>query len=64
MRQGSGCRPIVKEHAMKRYMSWFTTVLLIAAVVGVSACNTVAGVGKDVSKAGEAVEKAAERAKK
>ncbi len=49
---------------MKRYMSWFTTVLLIAAVVGVSACNTVAGVGKDVSKAGEAVEKAAERAKK
>jgi predicted small secreted protein len=36
---------------------------LLAAFV-LSGCNTIAGVGKDVKKAGEAVEESAEGAKK
>ena len=35
-----------------------------AATFAVSACNTIEGAGKDVSKAGEAVAKAAKDAKK
>ena len=34
-------------------------VALVAATLMVSACNTVAGAGKDVSSAGDAVTKAA-----
>ncbi len=37
--------------------------VMIAAPLLVSACNTVAGFGKDVSKAGGALEEAAEDAK-
>ena len=36
---------------------------LIAAALAVSACNTVAGVGRDVSAAGSAVTGAANEAK-
>ena len=32
---------------------------LIACVLAVAACNTVEGVGKDIKKGGEAIEKAA-----
>jgi len=32
---------------------------LIACVVAVAACNTMEGVGKDIKKGGEAIEKAA-----
>lgn len=32
---------------------------LIAAALVLSACNTVEGIGKDVKKGGEAIEKAA-----
>lgn len=32
-------------------------------MVAFSACNTVEGVGKDIKKGGEVIEKAAERAK-
>ena len=35
------------------------TVAMLAGAVLVSACNTVAGAGKDVSSAGEAVSKTA-----
>ena len=34
-------------------------LLFIAAALALSACNTVEGVGKDVKKGGEAIEKAA-----
>lgn len=39
----------------------FITCLILAAMVGlvVAGCNTVEGVGKDVEKAGEAVQDAA-----
>ncbi len=39
-------------------------VMLIATVLVVAGCNTVAGLGKDMEAAGGAVEKAANRGKK
>ncbi|MGB9493473.1 MAG: entericidin A/B family lipoprotein [Azonexus sp.] len=32
---------------------------LVACVLAISACNTMEGVGKDIKKGGEAIEKAA-----
>ena len=34
-------------------------IALVACVLAVAACNTVEGVGKDIKKGGEAIEKAA-----
>jgi predicted small secreted protein len=36
-------------------------LFLVSMVLVLSACNTVSGVGKDVQKAGEAVEDAADK---
>lgn len=36
---------------------------LAVATLMLSACNTIEGVGKDIKKGGEAIEKAAEKAK-
>ena len=36
---------------------------LLAAVMAVSACNTVAGIGKDVEAAGQAVKQTADDAR-
>ncbi|MFT3756528.1 MAG: entericidin A/B family lipoprotein [Pseudoxanthomonas sp.] len=44
---------------MKR--TFVLIVVLLAASVTLSACNTVAGVGKDVQKAGEKMEDAAKK---
>ena len=42
-------------------MKKFVSILLLASfVLALSACNTIEGVGKDVQKAGEAVEDAAD----
>lgn len=38
-------------------------ILLMIAVGGLSACNTMAGVGKDVGKAGDKIEDKAEDCK-
>lgn len=35
----------------------------VAAAVLLAGCNTIEGIGKDVKKGGEAIEKAAEKAK-
>ncbi|MBI5753462.1 MAG: entericidin A/B family lipoprotein [Hydrogenophilales bacterium] len=35
------------------------SILTVLALGGLSACNTVEGVGKDIKKGGEAIEKAA-----
>jgi len=40
-----------------------TILCIIAAMLAMSACNTIEGVGKDVKKGGEAIEKAADRNK-
>ena len=36
---------------------------IIAAALALAACNTIEGMGKDVKKGGEAIEKAADRNK-
>ena len=38
-------------------------LLAIAVAFALAGCNTVEGVGKDIKKGGEAIEKAADRAK-
>ncbi len=40
-----------------------TLVLVALALLGLTACNTIAGIGKDVKKAGEVVSETAEDAK-
>lgn len=40
-----------------------TILLMICVAFTLAACNTVEGVGKDVKKGGEAIEKAADRNK-
>lgn len=44
-------------------MKKIVTLSLIAAALAISACNTVSGIGRDVSAAGSAVSGAAEEAK-
>ena len=44
-------------------VSKILTCALIAGAMAVSACNTVAGAGKDVSSAGKAVSNTANEAK-
>ena len=49
----------VTEHAMKKII----TLTLVAAALAVSGCNTISGMGRDVSAAGSAVAAGAEEAK-
>ena len=46
---------------MKKIAMFLAVMLSAVLLMG---CNTVAGVGKDVSKAGDALERTAEKAKK
>jgi entericidin B len=39
------------------------TVAALLAVLGLSACNTIEGMGKDIGKAGSAIEDTAKKAK-
>lgn len=39
-------------------MRVFLTTVLVMCVMSVAGCNTIKGLGKDVSKAGEKIEKA------
>jgi entericidin B len=45
-------------------MRKFTILAVLAASLAITACNTVAGAGRDVEAAGEAVTTTAEDAKK
>lgn len=42
---------------------WSLAILMMLAIGGLSACNTMAGVGKDVGKAGDKIEDKAEECK-
>ncbi len=44
--------------SLLRSISVLATVMLL--VVGLSACNTVSGIGRDLGSAGEAIEDAAD----
>jgi predicted small secreted protein len=46
---------------MKKLTTLFFVGLLITAVTGLTACNTMRGVGEDVQKAGTAIENAAKK---
>lgn len=49
---------------MKPWMRAMLTVLAASALAaGVSACNTLEGLGKDIQKAGQSIENAADRKK-
>jgi entericidin B len=39
-------------------MRYFIALFALMGVVGLSACNTVQGMGKDIEKAGESIKKA------
>ena len=39
------------------------TLCILIAALGLGACNTMQGLGKDIKKGGEAIEKSAERHK-
>ena len=41
----------------------FRTLFILIAALGLAACNTMEGLGKDIKKGGEKIEKAAERHK-
>jgi predicted small secreted protein len=43
--------------------SMIRILFAVLAVAALSACNTIEGVGKDIKKGGEAIEKAAEKSK-
>lgn len=44
-------------------MRYFLMAIVAAAAVTLAGCNTMEGLGKDVKKTGEKIEKAAERHK-
>ncbi len=47
---------------MNRHLRTLCSLILLSiTLVGVTACNTVKGAGKDVEKAGEEIQEAAER---
>ncbi len=50
----------VENTLMKRLIALF---LVTASIAGLSACNTIAGAGEDVSAGGHAVTNSAEKAK-
>ena len=46
---------LFKEAEMKR----LNLILVLAAAFALTACNTVQGIGKDIEKGGQSIEKAA-----
>lgn len=44
-------------------MKTFFSLVVLMSALGLAGCNTIEGMGKDIKKGGEAVEKAAEKAK-
>ena len=42
---------------------WLTVFAMILALLGLTACNTVEGFGKDLSKLGDKIEQSADKRK-
>jgi predicted small secreted protein len=49
------------ENAMKRLIAIVLTGLFAVGLFGLGGCNTIEGVGKDIKKGGEVIEKTAEK---
>lgn len=58
--RNKGSLDTVEDYLMKRLIALF---LVTASIAGLSACNTIAGAGEDVSAGGHAVTNTAEKAK-
>lgn len=43
--------------------AFLTTLFALTALVGISACNTIEGFGKDVEKGGDKIEQTAKESK-
>ncbi|HEX7010159.1 MAG TPA: entericidin A/B family lipoprotein [Phycisphaeraceae bacterium] len=39
---------------------WFQAVLILLVCLAIGGCNTIAGIGKDIQSAGEAMQEAAD----
>ena len=48
---------------MQLYRALIKASLLLVAMAGLSACNTIEGLGKDIKSAGQSIENAADRKK-
>jgi len=53
----------MKTPIARKFIAAFCLALLFGSMVSLTACNTVEGAGKDVQKAGEEIEDAAQDAK-
>lgn len=62
-RDGRLARASDKDSIMPRFATALTLVALLATATLLSACNTTAGAGQDISSAGHAVTGAADSAK-
>ncbi len=47
-------------HAMKKFVSALTLILSLS-LLGITGCSTMEGLGKDIQKGGEAIEKTAKK---
>ena len=47
---------------MVKFLALLTTALLLGSVLSLSACNTTAGAGKDISAAGQGITDTAKKA--
>lgn len=43
-----------------RLTGWFQAVLILLACLAIGGCNTIAGIGKDIQSAGEAMQEIAD----
>ena len=50
----------VSIHVMKKIVSALTLILSLS-LLGITGCSTVEGLGKDIQKGGEAIEKTAKK---
>ena len=51
----------VSIHAMKKKIVSALTLILSLSLLGITGCSTVEGLGKDIQKGGEAIEKTAKK---
>ena len=54
---------LFQEKTMKMFKQFFALAMICEALTTLTACNTMAGAGKDVEKAGQKVEQKAEDCK-
>jgi entericidin A len=51
------------EQGVVKMKTWMSLLATSLAVFALSACNTIEGIGKDISKAGDKIEETAKKSK-